>query len=644
MSTNWKRKDWVRLRHAIFLPLPSATALLSFVVTITTAQTNSVVHNFDNPLLGNQPIGMLAQGPDGTLYGTTYYGGSTYVPPTCPACDNAIPGSGTVFRLNADGSGYTVLKNFNSSDGVGPQAGVVVSGTTLYGTTSAGGSYGVGTVYKLNTDGSGYQVLKSFNEAIGEGTRPAESELVLSGATLYGTTHDSGSSNGVSLGWGTVFKINTDASGYQVLKNFNSGEEVNPTAGLVLGGSTLYGTTSGWAASGRGTVYKINTDGSGYMVLHRFAGGSDGAMPLGAMALSGSTLYGTTYEGGGNGPPVGFGTIFKINTDGSGYAVLKRLNSDAWWPRGTLALIGSMLFGTTLYGGLGFPGNGSVFAINTDGSGFAVLKKFNGADGSAPVAGLIPSSHKLYGTTASGGSKGLGVIFSLPLPMPTILVPPETQTAEAGSTVQFETLSTGMPVLWYEFFFNRTNALTGNTNGFLQLTNVQYAQSGAYTVLVTNSFGVTTSSPATLQVIAPVDRRTVPGVQLTGDPGNALRLEYTDALGASSSWMTLDNLTLGETSQYYFDLSSPLPNRRFYRTWQSTTPGALPVLDIQMVPAITLSGDVGNVIRLDYINAVGPNDAWVELTTVTLTNTSQLYFDTSAPGQPKRLYRLVPLP
>ena len=40
----------------------------------------------------------------------------------------------------------------------------------------------------------------------------------------------------------------------------------------------------------------------------------------------------------------------------------------------------------------------------------------------------------------------------------------------------------------------------------------------------------------------------------------------------------------------------------------------------------------------------GPTDAWITLTTVTLTNTSQLYFDTSAPGQPERLYRLVPVP
>jgi hypothetical protein len=47
---------------------------------------------------------------------------------------------------------------------------------------------------------------------------------------------------------------------------------------------------------------------------------------------------------------------------------------------------------------------------------------------------------------------------------------------------------------------------------------------------------------------------------------------------------------------------------------------------------------------VDYINQVGPIDAWVALATVTLTNTSQLYFDTSAPGRPDRLYRVVQVP
>jgi hypothetical protein len=53
---------------------------------------------------------------------------------------------------------------------------------------------------------------------------------------------------------------------------------------------------------------------------------------------------------------------------------------------------------------------------------------------------------------------------------------------------------------------------------------------------------------------------------------------------------------------------------------------------------------VGSSWLIDYINQVGPIDAWVNLATVTLTNTSQLYFDTSGIGQPPRLWRIVPVP
>jgi hypothetical protein len=49
-------------------------------------------------------------------------------------------------------------------------------------------------------------------------------------------------------------------------------------------------------------------------------------------------------------------------------------------------------------------------------------------------------------------------------------------------------------------------------------------------------------------------------------------------------------------------------------------------------------------VRIDYINVIGPTDAWVTLATVTLTNTTELYFDLTAFRQPPRLYRLVAVP
>ena len=109
-------------------------------------------------------------------------------------------------------------------------------------------------------------------------------------------------------------------------------------------------------------------------------------------------------------------------------------------------------------------------------------------------------------------------------------------------------------------------------------------------------------------------------------------MEYADALGSPTNWLPLNTVDLTAAPQLYLDVSAPLPPQRFYRVWQTGTPAAPPSLNLPfMVPAITLTGNMGDQLRLDYINQFGPTDAWVNLDTVTLTNTSQLYFDMSAP-------------
>ena len=136
----------------------------------------------------------------------------------------------------------------------------------------------------------------------------------------------------------------------------------------------------------------------------------------------------------------------------------------------------------------------------------------------------------------------------------------------------------------------------------------------------------------------------VPTLNLTGKSGSSLNLEFSAAVGPGLQWTTLDFVVLSQGSQLYFDVSAPLPPQRFYRVSQTMPAGITPALSCRFVPALTLSGNIGDSVRVDYINAKGPTDAWWTLDTITLTNTSQLYFDTSSIGQPRRLYRLVTVP
>jgi len=201
-----------------------------------------------------------------------------------------------------------------------------------------------------------------------------------------------------------------------------------------------------------------------------------------------------------------------------------------------------------------------------------------------------------------------------------------------------------VPGATYQWYFNGTNALAGATNPYLDLAEVQPAQAGAYTVVVTDIYGAVTSAPAVLSVIAAVETRVVPALNLTGDVGSFLHLDYINAFGPGAQWLSLSNFTLTSTPQLCFDLSEPLPAQRFYRAWQTNAPSVRPVVDLSFATAVPLAGAIGSSVRIDYINVIGPTDAWVTLATVTLMNTTELYFDVTAFRQPPRLYRLVPLP
>src|SRR6476646_2531144 len=69
--------------------------------------------------------------------------------------------------------------------------------------------------------------------------------------------------------------------------DYSDGAE--PYAGLILSGNTLYGTAGGGGFSGYGKVFSLNTDGTGFTNLHAFTGGSDGEGPMAGLILSGNT-------------------------------------------------------------------------------------------------------------------------------------------------------------------------------------------------------------------------------------------------------------------------------------------------------------------------------------------------------------------
>jgi uncharacterized repeat protein (TIGR03803 family) len=354
-----------------------------------------VLHAFDVGGGGNPWAGLL-EGRDGALYGTTYLG--------------------QVFKLNKDGTGYTVLHQFGGLDGQNPE-GALIQGIdgALYGTTYNGGSVNLGTVFKLQTDGSGFTVLHSFTHMVGDGNGPKGALLLASDGALYGTTELAGTSNR-----GTIFRLSTDGSGFTLLRSFTGTALADgqfPHCPLVEGSDgALYGTTSSGGSNNWGTVFKIGKDGTGYSVLCHFGYNSS---PHGGLVMGkDGALYGTTYSGG---TFVNSGSVFKLNQDGSGYAVFSWFdfrdpNAYGQHPIGLVQGTNGVFYGTTSGGGA--YNAGTIFQFNSDGSGYAILRSFigllNGGDGQNPEAAVIEAGDgALYGTMSAGGPASAGGVFEL---------------------------------------------------------------------------------------------------------------------------------------------------------------------------------------------------------------------------------------
>ncbi len=302
---------------------------------------------------------------------------------------------------------FTTLYNFTGGrDGAQPDSGFTLSGSTLFGTTEGGGT-GYGTIFAINTNGTGFTNVYSFT---GSNGKAAVGRPVLSGSTLYGTAVNGGLDNA-----GIIYAVTTNGTGFTNLYSFTGGGDgAYPYSTLILSGSTLYGTAAGGGINGNGTIFAINTNGTGFTNLYSFTGGSNGAAPNQQLILSGNTLYGTAYFGGNN----NFGTIFAINTDGTGFTNHYSFTggSNGFYPAAGLILSGSTLYGTAVNGGL--DNAGIIYAIHTDGTGFTNLHSFAYiSDGAYPNLQLILSGNTLYGGGQVEAAVGAMARYSPSTPM-----------------------------------------------------------------------------------------------------------------------------------------------------------------------------------------------------------------------------------
>src|SRR5258708_2745513 len=128
----------------------------------------------------------------------------------------------------------------------------------------------------------------------------------------------------------------------------------------------IYGTSVQGGTFGGGTVFQVTPAGV-HTVLYNFTGGADGGEPYKGVTFDAQgNLYGTAVTGGGGSCEGGCGVVFKL------------ANSNGVWTQSVI----------------------HAFTGGADGSGAG-----------SPVA--FDKYGNLYGTTPTGGTKGMGVLYQL---------------------------------------------------------------------------------------------------------------------------------------------------------------------------------------------------------------------------------------
>jgi len=204
----------------------------------------TVLHSFGTVTGdGETPYGSLVLSGK-TLYGMTGDGGAT--------------NNGTIFSFNTKTGQYTVLYSFKggTEDGGTPYGSLVVSGKNLYGMTGNGGANTEGTIFSFNTKTGQCAVLHSFGSVTGDGSNPYYGDnLILSGKTLYGMTTDGGTDDD-----GAIFSFNTKTGQYTVLHSFTGATTDGsvPYGSLILSGKHFYGMTENGGADDDGVLFSFS--------------------------------------------------------------------------------------------------------------------------------------------------------------------------------------------------------------------------------------------------------------------------------------------------------------------------------------------------------------------------------------------------
>jgi uncharacterized repeat protein (TIGR03803 family) len=344
---------------------------------------------------GASPHGSLVLASNQKLYGLTSHGGTNNL--------------GVLFEYDPATNIYTKKFDFSgTTDGALPFGSLVqTSSGKLYGMTSAGGVHNTGVIFNYDPVTSVFSKKLDF-DAFVSGSAPNGSLLEVQNGKLYGMTSTGGANN-----LGVLFEYDTATTVFTDKLDFAGSANGANSMGSVIQTNTgkLYGLTSAGGLNNLGIVFEYDPATSAFTNKIDFDGPTTGANPNGSLLeAANGKLYGMTLNGGtlGNGLIFEFDTLSATCTDKLDFSSVNGAN-----PYGSLIQgVNGKLYGVTYTGGLNR--DGVLFEFDPQSLLYSDKVDMNGAlDGGIPAGALMLASNGLlYGTATTGGTGGIGVLFS----------------------------------------------------------------------------------------------------------------------------------------------------------------------------------------------------------------------------------------
>lgn len=230
---------------------------------------------------------------------------------------------------------------------------------------------------------------------------------------------------------------------------------------------------------------------------------------------------------------------------------------------------------------------------------------------------------------------------------------PEDRLLAPGSTATFAATASGVPAPTWQWYFG-TNLLAGKTSSTLTLTNISHVDEGLYLVVAKNAAGGITSPPVRLSLMSvPIINQPPASCVVSTGAAVTLSIGATPESGLRFQWRLNGQAIPHATGEEYIIPAAQVATVGRYTVLVTnpagtaeSAPANVTLFDLLPFDAggyarAVVTGPMGASYRIEYREALAPENAWQPATTLTLAASPTVWIDEDSPAGTRRFYRAV---